>query len=114
MLSLIYASYVSSRNVLVDLISLWMNLEPPLCPKITAKDQKLLDTKGFVLEARDYSTLSATIIVTVPCVLVFLSLVLIALEVNMRLTVIKEYKKTPTQQGRPIKDTYASRLRFLK
>ncbi|KAI5797016.1 hypothetical protein FPQ18DRAFT_303191 [Pyronema domesticum] len=71
----------------------------------TAEDQKLLDTKGFVLEARDYSTLSVTVIITVPCVLVFLSLVLIALEVNMRLTVIKEYK--------PIKDTYASRLRFL-
>jgi hypothetical protein len=110
---LIRASYVSSRTFLVDMIR--APPEPsPFRGNITEDDRASLASTGFVLAIRDVSTLSATVLIAVPSVLLFLSFILLSLEVKMRLAVTKDSSDESSYKGRPLKDTFISRLRYLE
>ncbi|CCX15846.1 Similar to hypothetical protein [Tuber melanosporum Mel28]; acc. no. XP_002840059 [Pyronema omphalodes CBS 100304] len=110
---LIRASYISSRNFLVDMIR--APPEPsPFRGNVTEDDRASFASAGFVLATRDVSTLSATVLIAVPSVLLLLSFILLSLEVKMRLAVTKDSSDQSSHKGRPLKDILISRLRYLE
>ncbi|KAI5797017.1 hypothetical protein FPQ18DRAFT_386576 [Pyronema domesticum] len=111
---------MAAYNVLIGLIFLIVDMirappEPsPFRGNITEDDRAPFASAGFVLATRDVSTLSATVLIAVPSVLLLLSFILLSLEVKMRLAVTKDSSDESSHKGRPLKDTLISRLRYLE
>lgn len=124
---LILEAYASSRNILLDMTmvsdrhSLQNDAEGP--------DKNVpSDTADFVVATGGVRTLSATVLISVPCILVFLMIVMAILEGMMRYASLRSMgkkfaqgKEDQEEKGQhhepkqiPVLDTFASRLRFLQ
>jgi hypothetical protein len=107
---LVLAAYASSRNILLDMtmVTERRTLENDA---IGPKGDIVRGTADFVLATGDVTTLSMTILIAIPVFLGGLVLVQGLLNCYMRVSAIKRH---PDNEGKAIKDSYASRVRFLQ
>jgi hypothetical protein len=124
---LILAAYASSRNILLDMTM--VSDQHSLHNDAEGPDKKVpSDTADFVVATGDVTTLSATVLIAVPCILVFLMIVMGILEVMMMYSSLRPMDKkfaqgkegqlengqSPKATQIPVLDNFASRLRLLQ